>query len=252
MYKMQYEGISWLYPPGSIMSYIGTSDPSGWIICDGVVRTATDKRYDRLAVLLGGTNTGNSITPPDLRNRFLYSKTTDLLTKSGSSTFTLTNDHIPQHNHTIDITQTAHSHANTVVIAAHSHTIVIVEGNHTHADTINSTATHSHTANLYKTDNRDFNTKVGNGPAADSGVAPDPATFWTTEPETPTISVNNVIATGVFSASVTEYKNANALTLSKSDASTGITASSQNAGKTNPSSFSILPPYATVNYIIKY
>ena len=247
---MQYLGHSWLYPPGSIMSYIGTSDPDGWIICNGILRTATDNRYSLLAGLLGGT--GNSITPPDLRDRFLYSTNSSNLTTGGSTNITLTNANIPRHNHTIDISDTKHSHTNSVLIAAHSHEITIVEANHTHADTINN-PTHSHTANLYQTNNKDFSSQTGEGPAADTELTPDDgATYWTTLPTTPTISVNNARANGTFTASVTEYINADALTLTKTAATTNITATSRNSGSVTPTSFSILPLYATVNYIIKY
>jgi len=60
---MEYLGHNAMPPPGSIMSYIGTSDPDGWIICDGILRTSTDSRYAALSVLLGGN--ADSITPPE-------------------------------------------------------------------------------------------------------------------------------------------------------------------------------------------
>lgn len=39
-------------PIGSIMQYYGPSDPDGWVICDGQLRTCTDNRYTYLAIFL--------------------------------------------------------------------------------------------------------------------------------------------------------------------------------------------------------
>ena len=95
-------------PVGSINQYYGTSDPDGWIICDGVTRTSTDNRYARLATLLNtmqgiSTNNSNSVTPPNLKSKFLYGSsdiTTGLGVTGGSSTITLTNSNMPAHSHT--------------------------------------------------------------------------------------------------------------------------------------------------------
>ena len=39
-------------PPGSIVSYLGTTDPDGWIICNGTTRTDnSDSRYNKLNAL---------------------------------------------------------------------------------------------------------------------------------------------------------------------------------------------------------
>lgn len=84
-------------PPGSVMQYFGKQDPDGWIICDGQTRTCTDNRYVNLAALLNsvlgvGTNNSNSITPPDLRSKFLYGSsntTVGIGTNTGKTTHTL-------------------------------------------------------------------------------------------------------------------------------------------------------------------
>lgn len=59
---------------GSITAYLGNTDPIGWVICDGQVRTNnTDGKYNALAVMgigTGGTGT-TTYTPPDLRGAFL-------------------------------------------------------------------------------------------------------------------------------------------------------------------------------------
>ena len=32
------DGVSNILPVGAIMQYLGTTDPSGWVVCDGVAR----------------------------------------------------------------------------------------------------------------------------------------------------------------------------------------------------------------------
>ena len=66
-------------PPGSIMAYIGTSEPDGWVICNGQQRSNADGRYNNLIALTQtnptGTGSYNSTTkvytPPDYRGAFL-------------------------------------------------------------------------------------------------------------------------------------------------------------------------------------
>lgn len=72
MYKVNELNVG--VPAGSIVAYLGTTDPSGWVICDGTARTNnSDNRYNRLNALsigTGGSGT-TSYTPPDLRGSFL-------------------------------------------------------------------------------------------------------------------------------------------------------------------------------------
>ena len=112
-----------LSPPGSIMTYIGTTDPDGWIICDGTLRTVTDSRFSNLALILGGSNTANSLTPPDLRSKFLYGSGTvsSTLVTGGASTVTLAIANLPAHNHAINITDNGHSHG--VNDPSHAHSV---------------------------------------------------------------------------------------------------------------------------------
>ena len=99
------------------MAYMGSTDPDGWIICNGVSRTNnSDSRYNSLNTLsigTGGSGTAN-YTPPDYRGRFLQSSATVATggTVGGASTVTLNSNHLPEHNHTItsNVTDTMHSH----------------------------------------------------------------------------------------------------------------------------------------------
>ena len=117
-------------PPMSIMAYFynynstvaGEGDPDGWVICDGLTRTVTDGRFAIIAPLLNtimgvSSNTANSITPPNLKSRFLYgSPTTNasigsegaIGSEGGTSSVTLTVNEMPSHSH--GISDPGHSH----------------------------------------------------------------------------------------------------------------------------------------------
>lgn len=183
-------------PPGSIMSYIGTSDPDGWLLCDGNPRTATDSRYSALYLLLGistSTNDANHVTPPNLNDKFLYGRATTLTspTTGGNSSVTLLTAHIPSHNHDITITDEGHTHV------------------YKRADVRGDTDRF----NKYTNSNDDARS-IDN-----SNISTDKA------------------YTGISASS--SYVG-------------GVTVGEGDSAVTTTSSFNILPPYYTVNYIIKY
>lgn len=187
-----------LCPPGSIMSYLGTTDPDGWVICDGVNRTATDSRFSALVTLFGGANTANSYTPPNLTNKFLYGRNTKetAISSGGAANVTLAIANLPAHNHVITISEIAHRH--TITDPGHYHTGL------------------SGTVTM---------TQSQNGLVSGSGN-PD------------------VVSSGTIAQT-----NTTGITQTNT-ATTGITATSADRG--SGTSFGILPPYTTVNYIIKY
>ena len=59
------------YSSGSIVAYFASTDPAGWVICDGVQRTNADGRYNNLINLGIGTVASGNYTPPNLRAMFL-------------------------------------------------------------------------------------------------------------------------------------------------------------------------------------
>jgi microcystin-dependent protein len=90
------------YPPGSIIQYMGTTEPDGWIICDGVQRTNTDGKYNRLITLNIGSGVANSTyTPINLVNKFLMSSatTSSIGTNGGAENVTLQTTNLPSHTH---------------------------------------------------------------------------------------------------------------------------------------------------------
>ena len=151
----------------TILGYLGTSDPPGWIICDGQLRTASDSRYSNLVALnslIGGSGTANSYTPPDYRGAFirgsnLGTANTATTTFSGvnyganAPTLGSKQKHATEvHNHTAsaDIQSDNHAHNATTGNQSHDHTHNYTTGNqshdHTHPgkDTGTQSANHSH------------------------------------------------------------------------------------------------------------
>ena len=188
-------------PPGIIEPYIGggtttsgtnPGDPDGWVICDGQLRTVSDGRFVNLAAILNtymgvSTNTSNSITPPDLRGRFLRgcnSAATNVIASGGTSNITLDTNTLPPHNHSVTINDPGHYHANRI----------------------------------YAADNKDFTSLANQLPPVDSANATN--NYWQTMSS----------FTGITSAS----------------------ASCGNAGTATPSSFSVIPSYTTINYVMRY
>ena len=184
-------------PPGSISTYLGggtttsgtnPGDPDGWVICDGQLRTVSDGRFANLAAILNtymgvSTNTSNSITPPDLRGRFLRgcnSAATNVIASGGISTITLDTNTLPTHNHGVTINDPGHYHS----------------------------------IRIYNDDNQDFSGGANQQPPADAGPV---GRYWQTN-----------------------------------SATTGITATPGNAGTATPSSFSVIPSYTTINYVMRY
>ena len=171
---------------GTIAPYVGTSDPNGWIICDGITRTSTDNRYADLATLLNNinnvtTNNSNSVTPPNLIDRFLLgANSTNKSTTGGRSSVTLNVNNLPSHNHTITISD-----------PGHDHNIPMEAG-------------------------------------GDNSLTNNGSDIWGTRG-------------GWYDEPTTRGTNSS---------KTGITATASSTG--NTTAFDILPPYYTINFIIKY
>ncbi len=97
-------------PAGSIASYLGTTDPDGWVICDGVARTVTDARYTYVLAMGIGSGTANNYTPPDYRGAFLRGSGTNGTNSTyvGPTNGTRQTDDITSHTHTL--TDPGHTH----------------------------------------------------------------------------------------------------------------------------------------------
>lgn len=218
-----YTGFSISAPVGTIVSYLGTSDPSGWIICDGVQRTGGAGRYKELFPILNAamgvtSNTQDSVTPPNLREKFLYGKAASTGTSGtgGSSSVTITESNMPTHKHDVTASQAAHTH--TANQDAHTHTVT------SSITQRNSTDTGTETAGGFA---QDVNTWEGGGAASGGYVG-----------YKRNLSISVSLATADPDISVGSATPLITVTESNKGGGTALTLP--------------VPPHFTVNYIIKY
>jgi hypothetical protein len=89
--------------PGTVSAYLGTNDPDGWVIADGVART-NNSVYDNLVTMGIGTRSGSNYTPPNYRGAFLRGTGTSNISTaySGPALNTSQTDDNKSHNHTIN------------------------------------------------------------------------------------------------------------------------------------------------------
>jgi microcystin-dependent protein len=98
--SLKMNNLNVLPPVGSIMAYLGSSEPEGWIFCNGRSRQ-NDGRFEPLLRLGIGTRSVGQYTPPNLINRFLKGvyEAVELNTMNSASTVTLTTANLPSHTH---------------------------------------------------------------------------------------------------------------------------------------------------------
>lgn len=93
-------------PTGSIMPYIGTVAPPGWLLCDG--SAIADNAYTANLISL----LGQAVTP-DLNGLFLRGTGSHAAGKVGPDLMTVQSDDLAAHHHYVDI--------NTNTTGAHTH-----------------------------------------------------------------------------------------------------------------------------------
>lgn len=113
-------GLNQLAFTGQIASYIGVTDPSGWVIGDNTSRANTNGMYNNLRDMGIGTITNETYTPPDLRGYLLcgYDGTNQINTFAGQTAnqLTLYVGQLPDHNHGTTATTTSNTNN------SHTHT----------------------------------------------------------------------------------------------------------------------------------
>lgn len=129
-------------PTGTMMPYIGTSAPSGWLLCQG--QEVSSSTYPALSTLCGtkfGSASAGNFRLPDLRGRSLFgfdstNASFNAIGKTGgSASVTLTTSQLPAHTHTTP----DHTHtASTSGLSAGS------GGDHSHGFTLSTSTTGSH------------------------------------------------------------------------------------------------------------
>jgi hypothetical protein len=157
----KFNNISAIYQTGTVCAYLGSSDPDGWVICDGITRNVSDSRYANLVTMAIGTGTANAYTPPDYRGAFLRGSNKGTANATANTTYGArapdlksSQNHITEtHSHTANssIQDPKHSHNVTFSNAgSHSHTgTIVAAGDHTHFLTTSNSGEHAHTYTDY-------------------------------------------------------------------------------------------------------
>jgi microcystin-dependent protein len=98
--EIKKNGHNALAPVGSIMAFVGMTDPNGWVICDGVGRP-DDGRFNRLHLLGVGSKSNGQYFPPNLKDKFLKgTNNANLQEMNTDPKVTLIENNIPSHSHT--------------------------------------------------------------------------------------------------------------------------------------------------------
>lgn len=232
-----------LPPVGTIMPFVGSSAPTGWLLCDGGSYSSTT--YPKLSALCGtkfGTTTAGNFKVPDLKGRsiagFDSSQTEfDTVGKTGGAkSVTLTVSNMPEHNHTLS----AHTHTGntTDAEAAHTHTVtgsIGGDGGHGHTG-----YTDAAVSNL--TWSQD-STQSGTGVQRAHTLSSTRTNLGVWIITSPTQGSH----THTFSGSAgSGTAHSHGFTVASGGAGT-----TGNAGTASPTAVSVLNPYLTLNHIIR-
>lgn len=127
-------------PVGSVVSFAGSSAPSGWLLCDGseVLKSDYPRLYNVVGTTYGTPVDSNKFTLPNLADRIPVGKSgsTTVGNTGGASSVTLTTSNLPAHTHTGTVNSNgAHTHTGTVDSnGAHTHGVSDPGHNHTVQD----------------------------------------------------------------------------------------------------------------------
>ena len=246
-------------PSGAIMAFAGTSAPVGWLFCDGTSYPVNT--YPDLAAALNGRY-GGSATPgsnfnvPDLRNRFPRgaNTTSGPVTFGGSSSVTLDVNTLPAHDHTFSAT--------TGGGGQHSHSYSGNTGGHSNGHSHNMW--HGHGANL-----RSRSVTGGTGPfnVFHRPVDGDKSESWaqarpniwdstgyyhwitTIQVADATVDVGGPTTANTGDVSANHSHGCSGNTSNPGDHTHTVSGTTASRGTGNP--IDILPPFQSVNYIIK-
>ena len=98
-------GVSVMNPTGTVLTYAGSSAPTGYLLCDGtaVSRTTYADLYAVVGTTYGAGNGTTTFNLPDLKGRIPVGKNTGTFSTLGGSggaeTHTLAVNELPAHNH---------------------------------------------------------------------------------------------------------------------------------------------------------
>jgi microcystin-dependent protein len=220
-------GIPITVPTGCITMYGGTDDfiPVGWIICDGraILRNDYPALFNTIGTIYGSGNGSTTFNIPNMIMKFPAGAGSSytLGSTGGASTKTLGVTEIPAHTHDV---------ASSTTGAGGLH-------NHTVSGSTDSSGNHAHVFELLIP-----NTSNSNGD--------------TTNPKWGSGNNNNNTDNDGFLTNNTEDAGSHSHTVSGTTATvndhTHTIPASTTTSVGGGSAFSIIPPYLSLNYIIKY
>ena len=208
-------GISVVPPIGSIMAYLGTTSPDGWILCNGMAVNNTDSKYQELINMGIGSESGDNYTPPNLNGYFLQQTGSTVGDTGGNSTATLSEANMPSHTHTVTIPD----HTHEITVNEHTHSISAYDSGHTHPVATTSTQT-------------------------SGGLSKGPAQVWGPW------SANNEVTLKAQTSYASITATATDVTVGAEAETVSLTPTVYSTG--SGTAFDILPPFYNVNYILKY
>jgi microcystin-dependent protein len=232
-----------LPPVGTIMPFVGSTSPTGWLLCEGQEVSSTT--YPKLSTLCGtkfGTAAAGNFKLPNLKGRViagLDSAQTEFDTigkTGGAKTITLTTSNLPAHGHTATSLTLA---ATAATGGTHDHTI---------SGTVGGTGGHSHGVSI---GSRVVSVTTDNSPPFERGTGTNVSRV-----NSVTATTNN--AAGSTTSLFGETDGGHSHTFSGTASShTGhthtisgtVSGSVDNTG--SGTAFSVVQPYITMNHIIR-
>jgi microcystin-dependent protein len=220
-------------PIGAVIMFAGAAAPANWLICNGASLSPTGT-YAALFAAIGYTYThptppgGSNFLLPNLTGLFpAGSNGLNLGNTGGAAAVTLSSAQMPVHAHTF--TPTPHNHS--LIDPTHAH--AIIDPTHAHAA---SQVAHSH--GIPDT------VLLGAGAGAGAGIGAAVAANRRTDTQQPAVTVG-ASGTGISAAAA-----ATGISAAAASAGGSISLSGGSGGVTQP--VSIIPPYLSMNFIIRY
>jgi len=246
-------------PVGTIMPYAGTTEPTGWLFCNGQQVLASGDLGTVLSTRFNtGGETAGYVRVPNLQSRFMHgaatmtAPSTGIGTTSGASTATLAEANLPSHTHAVGTLAVAshgtHDHSFSATSGStdlsHVHDIA-----HTHTSTTTgSDGIHAHTI-------RSAVINTGTGTSGTATVANTSGSFSSayianSSSHSHTVSVP-AHAGNSGAASVTMSHSHTVSGTSGNSPELTHTVSGATAATGSGTAFAIIPPAITMNFIIK-
>jgi microcystin-dependent protein len=260
------QGLIGVAPVGTITMFGGATPPGGWLLCDGsaISRSGFSALFSIISTTFGTGDGSSTFNVPNLKGRFALGAGQStapgntnhaMASVGGEETHVLTVAELATHAHTISVSVSVGSHTHGM---DHTH-------NMDHYHNITASGAHSHTA-TQTAHNHGVGHKVTDswqgGPSPNPYLHADGAYDYLSTSVAPAITVaavGNIGPTNTVYASQTNSAWVNTLYASQTNAAWANTGAATPSGTATGSAANTgsgtahnnMPPFQTVNYIIK-